>query len=287
MGDLATPGVAAAFASDGFALVDRLVSEEMVVALHDRFDRLFRGEFETGVPPDEVNWQEGTGDLTLTRQLCNAWRADRLVASVVLSPRFGEALARLAGGPGARIIQDNALWKPPGARAVGFHRDNAYLAWYQPREMGTCWISLDPASAVSGTVCFSRGSHKWSTGGDPAMEFHGPEDYRAPMEVAASAEGLVPELVPVEVPAGGGSFHHGWTWHGSDANRSDVHRRTLVLHCASSEARFHRPGFAEGNGPIYTQYAHAEDDMMDEAHFPVLWSVDGYRSPGLPGPPTV
>ena len=107
------------------------------------------------------------------------------------------------------------------------------------------------------------------------------------MEVAASAEGLVPELVPVEVPAGGGSFHHGWTWHGSDANRSDVHRRTLVLHCASSEARFHRPGFAEGNGPIYTQYAHAEDDMMDEAHFPVLWTVDGYRSPGLPGPPTV
>ena len=67
MGDLATPGVAAAFAADGFALVDRLVSEEMVVALHDRFDRLFRGEFETGVPPDEVNWQEGTGDLTLTR----------------------------------------------------------------------------------------------------------------------------------------------------------------------------------------------------------------------------
>ena len=287
MGDLATPGVAAAFAADGFALVDRLVSEEMVVALHDRFDRLFRGEFETGVPPDEVNWQEGTGALTLTRQLCNAWRADRLVASVVLSPRFGEALARLAGWPGARIIQDNALWKPPGARAVGFHRDNAYLAWYQPREMGTCWISLDPASAVSGTVCFSRGSHKWSTGGDPAMEFHGPEDYRAPMEVAASAEGLVPELVPVEVPAGGGSFHHGWTWHGSDANRSDVHRRTLVLHCASSGARFHRPGFAEGNGPIYTQYAHAEDDMMDEAHFPVLWTVDGYRSPGLPGPPTV
>ncbi len=287
MGDLATPEVASAFAADGFALADRLVSEEIVVALHDRFDRLFRGECETGVPPDEVNWQEGTGDPTLTRQLCNAWRADRLVASVVLSPALGEALARLAGWPGARIIQDNALWKPPGARSVGFHRDNAYLAWYQPREMATCWMALDPTSAVSGTVCFSRGSHKWSTDGDPSIEFHGPEDHRAPMEAAANAEGLVPEVVPVEVPAGGGSFHHGWTWHGSDANRSDVHRRTLVLHCASSEARFHRPGFGEGNGPIYTRYAHADDDMMDEAHFPVLWTADGYRSPGLPEPPMV
>ena len=287
MGNLATPEAASAFDVDGFALADRLVSEEIVVALHDRFDRLFRGEFETGVPPDEVNWQEGTGDPTLTRQLCNAWRADRLVASVVLSPALGEALARMARWPGARIIQDNALWKPPGARSVGFHRDNAYLAWYQPREMATCWMALDPTSAASGTVCFSRGSHKWSTGEDPAMEFHGPEDHRAPMEAAATAEGLVPEVVPVEVPAGGGSFHHGWTWHGSDANRSDVHRRTLVLHCASSEARFHRPGFGEGNGPIYTRYAHADHDMMDEAHFPVLWTTDGYRSPGLPEPPTV
>jgi len=61
----------------------------------------------------------------------------------------------------------------------------------------------------------------------------------------------------------------------------------LVLHCASREARFHRPGFGEGNGPIYTRYAHADHDMMDEAHFPVLWTTDGYRSPGLPEPPTV
>jgi len=282
----------ARFHADGFALVDRLVGDGVVEALRERFDRLFRGDFETGVPPDEVNWQEGTGDPTLTRQLCNAWKADRLVAAVVLDPRFGEALARLAGWPGARIIQDNVLWKPPGARSVGFHRDNAYLGWYRPREMATCWIALDATTAAGGTVCFARGSHRWATGAEPPMEFHAPDDHRAPMEVAAAAEGpggrgLVPEVVPVEVPAGGGSFHHGWTWHGSDANRSDVHRRTLVLHCASSEACFHRPGFAEGNGPIYTRYAHAGDDLMDEEHFPILWSDDGYRTPGLPEPPAV
>ena len=242
------------FGADGFAVVDRLVGDEVVVALRERFDHLFRGDFETGVAPDEVNWQEGTGDPTLTRQLCNAWKADRLVASVVLDPTFGEALARLAGWPGARIVQDNVLWKPPGARSVGFHRDNAYLPWYRPQEMATCWIALDDTTAAGGTVEFARGSHRWATGA---------------------------EVVPVEVPAGGGSFHHGWTWHGSDANRSDVHRRTLVLHCASSEARFHRPGFGEGNGPIYSRYAHPDDDAMDEFHFPVLWRDDGYRTPDI------
>ena len=285
MGGHVTHEMAARFDADGFAVVDRLVSDEVVVALHDRFERLFRGEFETGVAPDEVNWQEGTGDPALTRQLCNAWRADRLVASVVLSPALGESLARLAGWPGARIIQDNVLWKPPGARSVGFHRDNAYLAWYRPQEMATCWIALDPTSMASGTVAFARGSHRWSTGAEPTMEFHGPEDHRAPMDEAAAVEGVVPDVVPVEVPAGGGSFHHGWSWHGSDVNRSEEQRRVLVVHCASSEARFHRSGFGEGNGPVYSRYARPDDDVMDEAHFPVLWTAHGYRTPGLPDPP--
>ena len=30
-----------------------------------------------------------------------------------------------------------------------------------------------------------------------------------------AAHGVEPEFVPVEVPAGGGAFHAGWTWHGS------------------------------------------------------------------------
>ena len=56
----------------------------------------------------------------------------------MLRADLGEAVARLAGWPGARIIQDNLLWKPPGARALGFHRDNAYLPWDRPQEMATC-----------------------------------------------------------------------------------------------------------------------------------------------------
>jgi len=83
------------------------------------------------------------------------------------------------------------------------------------------------------------------------------------------------------VAAGGGAFHHGWAWHGSGPNRSGRHRRSLVLHCASSEARFNRAGFGEGNGPIYSRYARLTDDEMDENHFPILWRSDGYRTPGI------
>ncbi len=65
--------------------------------------------------PDEVNWLTGRDDPTLTRQICNGWKADRLIASTVLDARLGEAVATLAGWPDARIIKDNVLWKPAGA----------------------------------------------------------------------------------------------------------------------------------------------------------------------------
>ena len=273
------------FDADGFALAPRLVGPDLVESLTERFERLFAGDFETGIKPDEVNWQQGESDPSLTRQICNAWKADRLVASVVLDAGLGEAVARLAGWPGARLVQDNVLWKPPGARSVGFHRDNAYLGWYTPQEMCSCWIALDDTTANGGTMELARASHKWPVSDGPEGEFHAPEDYRAPVVEAARSAGASPELVAVEVAAGEGSFHHGWTWHGSGPNRSKDHRRALVLHCASSEARFNRAGFGTGNGPIYTRYARLADDTMDENHFPILWQEDGQRTPNLP-PPT-
>ncbi len=271
----------ATFHADGFVTVDSLIGAELIDPLKERFERLFRGDFETGIAPDEVNWLQGTSDPTLARQICNGWKADRLIASVVLDDRLGEAVARLAGWPGARIVQDNVIWKPPGARSLGFHRDNAYLAWYTPTEMFSCWIALDDTTAAGGTMELARGSHRWPAGADVMGQFHAPDDYRAPVVAAAENLGVELDIAAVEVTSGGGAFHHGWAWHGSGPNRSGHHRRSLVLHCASSESRFNRSGFGEGNGPIYSRYARLTDDEMDENHFPILWRSDGYRTPGI------
>ena len=269
------------FGEDGFLVVERLIEPDTVEGLRARFGCLFRGEFETGVRPDEVNWREGTGDPSLTRQICNGWKADRAIARVVLDQSIGRAIAELAGWPGARVIQDNLLWKPPGARALGHHQDNAYLAWYAPREMLSCWIALDDSSARGGTVEFAHGSQRWTRAEAPAGTFHGPKDYRAPLDSAAGAEGVAPEIVPVEVPAGGGAFHHGWTWHGSGPNTRETERRALVVHGGPSAARFVPERLGEGNGPVYGRYRRLADDAMDENHFPILWTREGYRTEGL------
>ena len=58
-----------AFASDGFLVVEEgFVDARTVSALRERFARLFRGEYETGLRPDEVNWVAGRDPEDRTRQ---------------------------------------------------------------------------------------------------------------------------------------------------------------------------------------------------------------------------
>lgn len=270
----------ARYRADGFITLDRIISDQDVANLRARYDHLFRGEFETGVLPDEVNWQEGTGDPTLTRQICNGWKADRHVARIALSAEIGRAIAELAGWRGTRIMQDNVLWKPSGARPLGFHQDSAYLRWFKPNDLTTCWIALDDTSAASGTIEYARGSHQWDHLA-PEGEFHGPKEYRKSLDAAARHQGVAPDIVPIEVPAGGCAFHDGWTWHGSGDNRSPTPRRALAIHAMRDDVEYDPENFAQGTGPIYARYRRFADTLMDENHFPVLWREDGYRTPGL------
>ncbi len=81
-----------------------------------------------------------------------------------------------------------------------------------------------------------------------------------------------------EVKAGGGSFHHGGTWHGSGANNGLNPRRSLVLHAMPSEVEYVPKKFNQGIGPIYSRYKRLGDNMLDENYFPILWREDGYRT---------
>jgi hypothetical protein len=124
-----TPEEVEAFHRDGFLIVEEgLVSERALELLQERYERLFEGEYDTGIAPDEVNWKPGRDPEDRTRQLCNAWKADTVVAAQVLSERTGRLAAQLAGYRGVRILQDNVLWKPPGTKAIGMHQDSSYAS---------------------------------------------------------------------------------------------------------------------------------------------------------------
>jgi len=207
----------------------------------------------------------------LTRQICNGWKADPVIASIVRRPDIGQACAHLRGWPGARLNQDNIIWKPPGTKALGFHQDDSYQDWIIPNEMMTCWITLDETSADQGTIDYVRGSHKWPLS-TPIAQFHGPDDPLADMRAAADAAGITaPEIVPIEVKAGSAVLHHGKTWHGSRANRGPSPRRSVVAHCMSTAARFH----ATNTHPVYSRFKRDGSDQIPDEFFPILWREDG------------
>jgi ectoine hydroxylase-related dioxygenase (phytanoyl-CoA dioxygenase family) len=267
-----------AFERDGFVIVEEgLVSPKALELLRERYERLFDGDYETGIRPDEVNWVPGRDPEDRTRQLCNAWKADPVVAAQVLSARTGRLAMQLTGWAGARILQDNVLWKPPGTKAIGFHQDSSYAGYLVPPAMVTCWVALHDTAADAGPIEYVRGSSHWPVSPPERSQFHAPEDWLAGPR-AAAPEGVELDIVPVVVRAGGGSFHHGLTWHGSAPNENaTVARMALVSHMISAHARFHETNV----DVVYSRYRRRGDLSLDESFFPVLWDESGYRTPWL------
>jgi ectoine hydroxylase-related dioxygenase (phytanoyl-CoA dioxygenase family) len=267
----------AAFERDGFLIVEEgYIDEEAIERLWERFDRLFAQEYETGIRPDEVNWVAGRDPEDRTRQICNGWKADPAIAEQVLAERTGRLAAELMGWDGVRLLQDNCIWKPPGTKSLGMHQDGSYLDYLVPPEMVTCWIALDDTSAEAGTITYAAGSHRWPRSPENRGEFHAPADWLAPLQRARpEAEEL--RLVPIEVKAGGASFHHFNTFHGSGPNTASVHRRAVISHLIPVDAEFH----PRNVDPVYSRYRRVGDTAMDESFFPVVWTRDGRRSDWL------
>nr|RNJ70096.1 MAG: phytanoyl-CoA dioxygenase family protein [Leptolyngbya sp. IPPAS B-1204] len=267
------------FRQDGFLVFEKLIDAALVARLVDRIDPLFAGQFETGIYPDEWYWRPGLSLLDVTREMCNVWKCDRRMASVVLSAEIGRISALLGGWRGARIGQDSLWFKPPGGKEVALHQDATYISYIDPPEMVTCWLALDDTSANAGTIEYVRGSHRWGLVTEIG-EFHAPaQDYRSTMRQAAQQAGIeAPEIVQVEIPAGGCVFHHGWMWHGSGKNTcSDKVRRSIGIHTLSADAQF----CSTNVGYIYGRYKRIGETTMDESFFPILWTQDGYRTPFL------
>jgi ectoine hydroxylase-related dioxygenase (phytanoyl-CoA dioxygenase family) len=267
----------AAFDRDGFLIVEEgFIDDAAVELMRERFDRLFAGDYVTGIRPDEVNWVAGRDPEDRTRQICNGWKADPEIARQVLAERTSRLAAELMRWDGVRILQDNCIWKPPKTKSLGMHQDGAYLDYLVPPEMITCWIALDDTSAEAGTITYARGSHHWPRSEKNRSEFHAPADWLAPIDRAAP-EGEVAELVPIVVKAGGASFHHHLTFHGSGPNTASIHRRAVISHLLPAAVEFH-PEHAD---PVYSRYRRRGDMSLDESYFPIVWTKDGRRTAWL------
>jgi len=257
------------FNRNGYLILDKFIDLKYLDKLKDRIEPLFKGEFEAGIEPDEWNWKFGRDPNDVTRQICNAWKSDSIIKKLVCNSIIGEFVSKLMDWKGARLLQDNVLWKPPSGKSLLFHQDASYADWIIPQTMVTCWMSLDDTSKETGTLEYVVGSHKWGLS-PPSGKFHAPDNYKKELQKFAKKNNKNLKTVHVELPAGGVSFHQGYTWHGSGINKSQNDRRALVAHCVPHDAKFH-PTNIGGTGRIYKRYKKNDTDELDDSFFPLLW----------------
>ena len=276
------------YQENGFVVVEQVVTDEFAQILKERYSTLFAGNFETGTNPDNFPVKVAEGDLSpVTRWMTNPWRSDYTIANFALHPVIGKLIARLNSWSGMRLLQNNVHWKPPGSPPLTMHQDTSYHLWCVPADLSSCWAALSDTRAETGTLLFARGSHKWSRIDLPEVQarvaaknlegFLDPANFQTFVREAAEFAGIEPEFVPVEVPQGGAAFFHGWVWHGSDANRSNEQRFSISNHGIRPETCFDPVVPAN----VFGRYKRFKDTVMDEAYFPVLWTEDGYRTPGM------
>ena len=287
-------------------------------ALKLRYEALFRGDFETGVYPDEWHWRAGLSLPNVTRESCNAYKSDRLIAAVVLNAGLAHVAADLQCWDSVRIGQDDVIWKPPAAvmltdnnntlrrytrpqTIVGFHRDADYISrQFEPFENSslTIWMALDDADEETGCLEYIPGSHLWrnvetTEESSSTLTFFSKEDsHRKSMPPQVHTK----DIVYPKCPAGHVLFHHQDVWHGSGPNQSTVrHRRALVAHVLNARVTWRQSTASQGESSslqppwagityIYGRYRRPESLQLDDCFFPVLYAAPGsglQRTPWL------
>ena len=157
-------------------------------------------------------------------QMINLWEQYPEVKAYIQGGRLGQMASRLTGSPSVYLYHDQALVKEPGPSAPSpWHQDQPYWPSKEPG-MISCWMALDDVTVERGCMQFIPGSHKWGEFPPISFEGEGPElkDYISEEQAAQW------DPVPVELKAGSCTFHHGLTFHYTNANTTDHIRRALV-----------------------------------------------------------
>ena len=257
----------ALFGDRGYHIHPAVFSDAEVARINAAADRVIARHFDKGVQPDGFSGREH--DAYAVIKIDNAWKADSVLAAAALSPRLGHIAAQLIGAPGIRLWHDQLLDKPPhGGRVITYHQDWAYWQMIAECRTVTCWIALDDVLPESGPMVFLEGTHKlglWSLPagitGDDTQKPSLPADFET-------------REVPVIIPKGSVSFHHGLLLHGSDRNFSPSRRRAFVSHVMSTECTY-RPGQEHMNE--WKMKAQPDCPQPGEKfhgpQFPVMWTA--------------
>lgn len=212
------------FRENGYVRFDNVLSDRELAILRTGMEkaRAERKGLVRDLAGEDENEEGEHQDRIL--QMLNLWEQYPEVRAYILGGRVARMAQRLTGSSSIHLYHDQALVKEPGPSAPSpWHQDQPYWPSKEPG-MLSCWMALDDVTVERGCMQFIPGSHTWGEFPPISFEGEGPglKDYLSEEQKAQW------DPVPVELEAGSCTFHHGLTFHYTNANTTNHIRRALV-----------------------------------------------------------
>jgi phytanoyl-CoA hydroxylase len=222
------------FWSNGWLVVEDLLSPDDVARLGRRADQIARGE--TGADPERVQAEkavrEGEAQAAAreleVRKLYWLAGQDQVLQNHARHPAIVDVIADLIQTDDIKLYADQLFMKPPAIGAAQpWHQDSKSFIDIYPMDLVTAWAAIDDSTLENGCLEFVSGSHLWGLLSNEQMDEH------------RSRIGSDPAYMPDPAPlrSGSVSFHHSLTWHASRANTSTARRRGYAVHYMRAESR--------------------------------------------------
>ena len=218
---LVTDEKVAFFETHGYvAFEDVLKAEELIVVRRGMAEALAARK---GIVRDLGGGGDEDGHDRIL-QMLNLWEHYREIRDYVFGGRIARMAQRLTGSPTIHLYHDQALVKEPGPSAPSpWHQDQPYWPSREPG-MISCWMALDDVTVERGCMQFIAGSHRWGEFEPISFGSGGP----ALFDLLTDEQKARWNPVAVELKAGSCTFHHGLTFHYTNANTTPHTRRALV-----------------------------------------------------------
>ena len=210
------------YRENGYVRFDNVLSTDEVEALREALADAI--EHQKGIARDLAATDETDAKADKILQMVNLWQHSEAIRAHAQNPRLAGIASRLTGSPQIHLFHDQALVKPPGPSAPSpWHQDQPYWPSKEPG-MLSCWMALDDVTIERGCMQFIPGSHRW--GEFEPVSFVGDPDQLYNM--LSEEQRALWHSVPVELKAGDCTWHHGLTFHYTNANTTEQVRRALV-----------------------------------------------------------
>jgi ectoine hydroxylase-related dioxygenase (phytanoyl-CoA dioxygenase family) len=155
-------------------------------------------------------------------QITNLWCTNEIAYEFVFGKRLASIAARLLGVERVRLYHDQALYKEPGGGITPWHADQFYWPLSSDKTI-TAWVPLQATPLEMGPLAFAAGSHRMGFGRDLEISDESERSLRQALQSGRYRE------VNEPYEAGEVSFHSGWTFHHTGANKSDRPRAVMTV----------------------------------------------------------